>query len=310
MAPVSHLKSLQALDMALREGSLREAANRLGITPAAIGQRIRALEEHLDTVLLKRGPAGLEPCAELADALPDLHSAFTALERASDTLDLRRASEIHIVADPDWAELWLAPRLPAFLAAHPNVRFNINGLGDVPMRIGTPDLRIACTDGPEEPLFTDIVLPVTGPDNTRRMEHLPPDHRLEGMPLLHVRAQREGAVPGWVEWCRAFGQRNRGADRGVVYPNQRLAIEAVRLNVGFLVCGLSLCLQDLVAGRIVPAFPPRMHLPARHPYRLALRAGRDRRPQTDRFLHWLRAEARITAARIDAVAQGAPLQAA
>lgn len=142
MPALSRLKSLQALEMALRCGSLRAAAQQLGITPAAIGQRIRALEEHLDTQLLKRGPYGLEPSASLTAALPDLILAFEALERASDELDLRRTGDVHIVADSDWAELWLAPRLPAFRQAHPNILFNISGLGDVPMRLGAPDLRI------------------------------------------------------------------------------------------------------------------------------------------------------------------------
>lgn len=303
MSAVSHLKSLQALEMALREGSLRAAAARLGITPAAIGQRIRALEDHLGTVLLRRGPGGLEPSAELAAALPELRAAFAALERASDELDLRRASEIHIVAEPDWAELWLAPRLPRFRAAHPNVRFNINGLGEVPMRIGAPDLRVACDGGAGEVLFHDLHVAVTGPDNTRRMVGLSEGRGLEGMPLLHMRDQRDGVMPGWVEWCARYGHRERGADRGVVYPNARLAIPAVRQDIGFLVCGLSLCLPDLDAGDVVFAFPPAMNVPAPHPWRMILRGShRDRRPQTERFLDWLRAEAAGTAARLAQVA--------
>lgn len=298
MTILSHLKSLQAIEMALREGSLRAAATRLGITPAAIGQRIRGLEDHLGTVLLKRGPGGLEPSVELAAALEDLHAAFAALERAGDTLDLRRASEIHIVADPDWAELWLVPRLAAFRAEHPNVLFNINGVGDVPMRLGAADLRVSCTGSAGEPLFEDIHVPITGPDNIRRMADLPDDQKLEGMPLLHMRAQREGEMPGWVEWCQIHGQRSQGTDRGVVYANARLAIPAVRLNIGFLLCGLSLCLPDLRSGAIVPAFGPQMYLPAPAPYRMRLRSGHDRRPQTERFLAWLRHEADLTARAI------------
>lgn len=295
MPVVSHLKSLQALEMALREGSLRAAAERLGITPAATGQRIRALEEHLDAVLLKRGPSGLEPSTALVAAMPDLRLAFAALERASDELDLRRSSEIHIVADTDWAELWLAPRLPAFRGSHSNILFNINGLGDVPMRFGAPDLRVTSGESAAgEVLFRDIFVAVTGPDNTRRMVDLPRGQQLEGMPLLHMRAQRDGQIPGWVEWCRTFGHRDRGADRGVIYPNPRLAIPAVRENIGFLVCGLSLSLPDLETGQIVFAFPPQMHIPAPNPYRMALRSNREHRPQTNRFLAWLRAEAQKT----------------
>jgi LysR family glycine cleavage system transcriptional activator len=305
MTLVSHLKALQALELAVREKSLRAAAARLGITPAAVGQRIRALEDQLGAVLLKRGPSGLEPSAELVAALPDLHDAFAALERASDELDLRRPSEIHLIADPDWAELWLEPRLPEFRKMHPNVRFNINGLGDVPMRLGMPDFRIGMFEAAGEVLFTDLFAPVTGPDNPRRMAVLPPDQQLEGMPLLHMRAQRDGAIPGWTDWCKIYGQREKGAERGVVYPNSRLAIPAVRQNTGFLICGLSLCLSDLERGEIVLPFPAGMHLPARCPYRMALRSG-GRRPQTDRFLAWLRHQAEVTSTRLAAL--GPPLR--
>jgi LysR family glycine cleavage system transcriptional activator len=47
MSAATHLKSLQALEMAIRVGSLKGAANHLGITPAAVGQRIRSLENYL-----------------------------------------------------------------------------------------------------------------------------------------------------------------------------------------------------------------------------------------------------------------------
>ena len=55
MAVTTHLKSLQALELAVRTGSFKAAAETLGITPAAIGQRIRSLEDYLGTDLLVRG---------------------------------------------------------------------------------------------------------------------------------------------------------------------------------------------------------------------------------------------------------------
>jgi LysR family glycine cleavage system transcriptional activator len=123
MVGTTHLKSLQALDMAIREGSLRLAAARLGITPAAVGQRIRAVEDFLGTTLLLRGRSGLIPSPQLDLVLADLRLAFDALERVTETLDFQRTSEIHIVADPDWAELWLLPRMAAFRREHPNILF-------------------------------------------------------------------------------------------------------------------------------------------------------------------------------------------
>lgn len=47
---------LQTLAEVLRTGSFEEAAARLGVTPPAVSQRIRALEERLGATLVRRGP--------------------------------------------------------------------------------------------------------------------------------------------------------------------------------------------------------------------------------------------------------------
>ena len=305
MTGTTHLKSLQALDMAIREGSLQQAALRLGITAAAVGQRIRALEDYLGTDLLLRGRSGLTATAELQSALADLRAAFDSLQRVSEKLDFQRVSEIHIVADQDWAELWLLPRLPRFRARFPNILFCINGAGDVPLRLGSPDLRISSGDDAGEVLFRDALVPVTGSDNPRRLADWDPDLLMEGMPLLHLKSQRDGTDhPGWVDWFQRFGHRKTGQDRGVQYPNARIAIQAVRAQIGFLVCGLSLMLSDLDSGAVVMPFPASEHLMAPHPYRLRISSQAMRRPQIDAFAAWLRTEAEETRQRIDSLIRG------
>ena len=74
------LRSFQALELAIRAGSLRAAAEVLGITPAAVGQRVKALEDYLGMDLLTRGRSGLQPTAALKIALPHLAAAFHELE--------------------------------------------------------------------------------------------------------------------------------------------------------------------------------------------------------------------------------------
>lgn len=302
MTEISHLRSLQALDMAIREGSLKRAADRLGITPAAVGQRIRMLEDYLGADLLMRGRSGLIPTPQLEVALADLRMAFDALDRVSASLDFQRGSEIHIVADPDWAELWLLPLLPQFRQTFPNVLFCINGTGDVPVRLGAPDIRVAYGPAQGEVLFTDAFLPVTGPDNSRRLSTWDRDYPMEGMPLLHLSAHKEDSgIPGWVEWFAAFGHRKEGRDRGVFSPNARIALDAARENVGFLLCGFSLLLQDLDRGTVVLPFPLREHLTAPYPYCMKLRHDAANRPHLQRFVAWLRTAARATQGRIDAL---------
>ena len=296
MSAASDLKSLQALEMAIRVGSLTGAADRLGITPAAVGQRIRSLEDYLGRDLLLRGRSGLMPTVDLDHALTDLKAAFAALDRVTESLDFQRVAEIHIVADPDWSELWLLPRLAAFRAENPNILFCINGAGDIPLRLGAPDCRIEYTDPSRgEELFRDHLLPVTGPDNLRRIADWDAQMPLEGMPFLHLEAQRDDPQrPGWPHWVEQFGYRRDGAGRGVHYRHARLALEAVRQNVGFLICGLSLVEADLESGRIVLPYPAQQSLVAPMPYVLSVTAHGTLRPQLQRFLDWLRGEARLT----------------
>lgn len=306
MRAASHLKSLQALEMALRHGTLKDAAADLGITPAAVGQRIRALEDYLGAELLLRARSGLRPTAELQRAQDDLRAAFAALDRVTQTLDFQRVAEIHVVADPDWSELWLLPRLDRFRAENPNVLFCINGEGDVPVRLGAPDCRIEYRDAAEgEELYRDRLVPVTGPDNLRRLADEDAQMPLEGMPFLHLEAQRDDpARPGWPDWVGRFGYRRDGAGRGVHYRHARLALEAVRQNVGFLIIGLSLVENDLQSGTVVLPYPAKQNLEAPKSYVLTVPGREATRPQLSRFCDWLRDEADRTRSRIARATSG------
>src|SRR5262249_40546721 len=90
MTPPSHLKSLQAIELALRLGSLTKAADALSITPAAAGQRIKSLEDYLGLELIVRGRSGLKPTPALSGALNHLRAAFRELEVFAERMDVQR----------------------------------------------------------------------------------------------------------------------------------------------------------------------------------------------------------------------------
>lgn len=292
--------------MALRCGSLQKAANELGITPAAVGQRIRALEDFLGIELLLRSRSGLRPTRELDAALSDLREAFAALDRVSDKLDFQRTTEIHIVADPDWAELWLMPRLPSFRTAHPQILFCINGEGDVPLRLGAADLHIDAPRGAEtvtgQPLYRDLLLPIGTADTAYRMEGRQVADCLEGFPLLHL-ALRDGQAMdvGWTDWIAVWGHRQTAIDRGVKFQNGQLALDGVRSNVGFFLGRLSFVLEALDRDEFILPFPPAEHLTAQAPYMLRVTPQAERRPPVQHFVNWLIEEAERTKEAMDRV---------
>jgi LysR family glycine cleavage system transcriptional activator len=302
MSPPSHLKSLQALELALRTGSLKAAAERLAISPAAVGQRVKALEDYLGVELIVRGRSGLRPTTGLAAALPHLAEGFQALERAAGLLDLQRGHEIHIAADPDFAELWLLPRLDGFRSGHPNVRFCVNGEGDAPLRLGSVDCEVSFGPlaGGTELLFRDYVLPISSPTNTRRLSGLADIDRLEGFPLLHLDAYRNDiAAPGWPEWVAQHGLKRSAPDRGMRFQRIAPIVDAVRANAGLAICGVALLADLLEAGRLSLLFGVAKGAWTTHGYKARFRADAQARPQVQRFHDWLLAEAAVTAGWLD-----------
>ncbi len=295
MVVSSHLKSFQAVELAVRTGSLKKAAEILSITPAAVGQRIKTLEDYLGVDLLVRGRSGVGPTPELAGAMAHLRAAFRDLDAAANLLDLQRTTEIHVAAISDFANLWLKPRLAGFRAAHPNIRFCINGEGDAPMRLGQADCEISFTarrdDNRADILFRDYLLPLGSPENVARIAKVPAAERLEGFPLLHLDLYRNDHVAiGWPDWIEAHGFRRTAPNRGIRFQRLAPALEAVLSNAGLMIGGLALISDVVDDGRLSLPFPMTTGAWTDHAYQARFRAETFIRPPVRRFRDWLLAE--------------------
>jgi len=298
MTAASHLKSFQALELAIRTGSLKNAADLLAITPAAVGQRIKTLEDYLGVDLVVRGRSGLKPAPALAKALPHLTRAFMELTGAAEALEFQRVNEIQIAADTDWAELWLKPRLAQFKSAYPNILFSINGEGDVPMRLGRTDIEIdfGKVQAAENHLllFHDFLIPVGSPANTKRIANR--KNRLEDFPLLHLDFYKDDPKTlNWAKWIAAHGH-HRSAPQGGIIRFQRIGpgLEAVASDAGLMICGLALIAGRVDEGEICLPFPAKTGTWTSHAFQARFRRDALLRPQVQRFRDWLETQAQMT----------------
>lgn len=311
MPAVTHLKSLQALELAVRTGSLKAAADLLAITPAAVGQRVKALEDYLGLELLVRGRSGLQPAPALSGALPHLEAAFRDLELASQRLDLQRGHEVHVAAPPDFADLWLKPRLPGFKAEHPAMLFCVNGEGEAPMRLAPADCEIDFSAGREgcDVLFHDFVAPVASRENTQRLSAIAEADRLEGFPLLHLDFYKDDpASPGWPQWIAARGLNRSAPERGIRFRRIAQALDAVHADAGLAICGLALVSEQIAEGRLTLPFAATSGVWTSHAFRARFRHDALVRPQVRRFRAWLLAEAATTDAWLASFATPSPAQ--
>lgn len=299
MVAVSHLRAFQALELAIGHGSLKKAAEILGITPAAAGQRIKALEDYLGIELVVRGRSGLRPTGELEHALPHLATAFAELRKAAQLLDVQRVDEIHIAANSDWVELWLMPRLAEFRKAFPNILFCINGVGDVPMHLGRADIEIKfgeCEEkGNIDSFYRDFLTPIGSLENTRRIRRLAKEDDLEGFPLLHLDFYKDDpAAITWPDWIEAHGHRRTAFTRGIRYQRIAPGLQAVASNAGFIVCGLALISGRVSKGELTLPFEVSKGAWTGHAFHARYRSDTMVRSQIKCFREWLADESRKT----------------
>jgi LysR family transcriptional regulator, glycine cleavage system transcriptional activator len=118
------LNGMRVFDAAARHLSFTRAADELAVTPAAVGQQIRALEDTLGTVLFRRTPKGLELTPEAENGLEALRAGFLELEEAVRAMQAGQSSKSLTIAAPrDFTAKWLAPRLAAYGRSDPELRF-------------------------------------------------------------------------------------------------------------------------------------------------------------------------------------------
>jgi LysR family transcriptional regulator, chromosome initiation inhibitor len=122
---------LAALAAVVGEGSFDAAARALHVTPSAVSQRIRQLEERVGAVLVRRGT----PCVATAAGAPLLrHAERVALLEAELASTLPRQASLRgsaatatlrVAVNADSLATWFVPALAAFAQAHPRLRIDL-----------------------------------------------------------------------------------------------------------------------------------------------------------------------------------------
>ena len=143
------LNALRVYDAAARHLSFTRAADELAVTPAAVGQQIRALEDHLGTVLFRRTSKGLELTDEGLAGLDALREGFLKFEESVQAMQAGQASDRYTIAAPrEFYAQWLAPKLAEFRKENPSITYQLIENENADFTEANLDLAIRLVNGP------------------------------------------------------------------------------------------------------------------------------------------------------------------
>ncbi|USI73816.1 LysR family transcriptional regulator [Sphingomonas morindae] len=219
------LNGLRVLDAAARHLSFTRAADELAVTPAAVGQQIRALEDTLGVVLFRRTTRGLELTQEGEAGLEALRRGFLQFEEAVRAMQAGQSSKTLTIAAPrDMTGRWLAPRLADYARTDPELRF----------------VLLSSDDGLD---FTEANLDLAIRFAEDKGEHEGVALLEGGFALVGVEGGGEAAI-GWP------GAPPQASEPLLSVADAGLALEAAAAGFGRALVPALLAAGDVAAGRV------------------------------------------------------------
>lgn len=196
------LEWLRVFDAAARLGNFSAAAEALGLTQAAVSQRIRKLEAHLGTTLFVRLPRGVELTVDGEAYAPHVHTALQSLQRSTADLFGAPRRRMTVAVQQSVVDLWIVPRLQPILDAFPLLEITFSTVHRLAELDGVnADLEARFGDGrwpgrEGRKMFDELLTPVCSPALLAKGE---PDWRR--LPQIAISGPRDG----WREWADAAG---------------------------------------------------------------------------------------------------------
>jgi LysR family glycine cleavage system transcriptional activator len=289
------LNALKAFEASARLGSFVLAAAELNVTPGAVAQQIKKLEDFYGRQLFIRRNNRLLATdvaravhAVSADMMDELAKLTQRL------IDGAVRSSLILSVLPSVGVRWLNRRLPAFLAANPDVRIDLR-LQEDPVDFSRDriDVRLSYGEHLYPELVTDSVTPMCRPEllQSGRVDPTDPDS-LRDEDLIHV-VWRAGfsSYPDWDTWLahENGGRRNGRSTRrelGHTTDASSLAIDLARAGCGVVLGQSMFAESELAAGDLVAPFARRLPLP--YAYCAVHPAAGERNLAVRAFVDWLR----------------------
>ncbi len=257
------LNSLRAFEAAARHLSFTKAAEELHVTPAAVSQQVKNLEDYFEVQLFKRLTRALRLTDAGQSVLPTLQEGFDKLKDVDQALRNREDNRVITVSvAPSFGAKWLVPRLERFQKLYPDYDLRLDATDDL-VDFSRDDIDIAVRYGlgdypglESHCLMSEVTILVCSPA-LRDGEHpLRTPSDLRHHTLLHAQWRMEDdTTPNWRMWLRAAGLDDIDPNRGPRFNMDTMIVQAAIAGQGVALVSNAFIAEDMMQGRLVQPFP-------------------------------------------------------
>lgn len=298
------LNGLKAFEASARHESFTRAAAELHVTQGAVSQQVKALEEELGVKLFLRERQRLAITDAGRAYLEVVRDAFDRISAGTERLLERQASGLlNVSTSPNFAAKWLVHRLGRFSEAHPEIDLRISATSHhVDFAREEVDVAVRHGDGKWPGLHVtrlcfEELFPVCSPALLEGKEALRAPADLRHHALLHA-----NDATHWRRWLERAGVTGLDPERGVVFNQASMAIDAAIQGQGVAMARTALAAWDLLAGRLVRPFAQALEAPFAL-WIVCPKATADL-PKIATFRRWLLEEAAGDTERLTRLAMG------
>jgi LysR family transcriptional regulator, glycine cleavage system transcriptional activator len=247
------LNALRVFEAVATRLNFSEAAEALHVTPAAVSQQIKSLEDYLQTPLFRRDGRRVQLTPEGAQLLPGIRHGLDELEATLQRLrQERQTGTINVSMLASFLQRWLMPRLGDLRTKHPEIELRLH-TSPTAVDFARTDFHAALRFGlgrygelRTEKFLNDWLVAVAAPRLVEKYGPLPEKGDLARYPLLH------GDELNWTDWSTG-DTRSMSALRGAFIDDSVSLLTAVTEGLGFGLLRWTLAASDVRAGRIVLA---------------------------------------------------------
>jgi LysR family glycine cleavage system transcriptional activator len=292
---IRRLALLHTFVAVARAGKMKQAADELALTPGAVSQRIRQLEEVSGLRLFTRTATGVELSAAGEAMFAALAEPFQAIETVDKELGASSSRRVTVSTTASFAAAWLVPRLAMFGRLYPDIEIAVEA-GNRPVDLKREPIDLAIRHGlgkypglASTWLVAPELIVVASTDLLKSRAPLRRPADCLAFPLLHDSNRQD-----WPLWFEAHGVSAPHARKGPAFSESHLMVRAAVAGQGLALVRDIYVDDDLRSRRLVKALA--VNWPLRFAYYAVATTEAMRKPAVRRFRDWLVEEVRPEAA--------------